>query len=116
MWIHFENHQIGLNTRFENSQMYKELFTLDKNWTPIEQNTVKIQIYSNPIHTATRIQFHIQLAIGLTIHYAQGLTFDCLAFDPSDVTKHDLTYTMLSCICSKNTYIYFPYYQAKISI
>jgi hypothetical protein len=89
--------------------MYKKLFTFDKNWTPIEQNIIKIQIGSNPIHTVTRIQFPIQLAIGLTIHYAKGLSFDCLAFDPSDVTKHDLTYTMLFCICSKkHLYLFFP--------
>ncbi len=35
--------------------MYKELFTLDKNWTPIEQRIVKIQVGSNPTHTTTRI-------------------------------------------------------------
>jgi hypothetical protein len=89
--------------------MYKELFTLDKNWTPIEQRIVKIQVGSNPTHTTTRIQFPIQLTIGCTIHYAQVLTFDCLAFDPSDVTKHELTYTMLSCICSKeHLYLFSP--------
>jgi hypothetical protein len=94
--------------------MYKTFFTLDKNWTPIEQKIVKIQIGSNPTHTSTRIQFPIQLAIGRTIHYAQGLTFDCLACDPSNIAKHDLTYTILSCICSKNTLIFiFPITKQK---
>jgi hypothetical protein len=36
IWIHFQNLQIGYNTRSKNSQMYKEFPTLDKNWTPIE--------------------------------------------------------------------------------
>ncbi len=31
IWIHFQNLQIGLNTKSENSQMYKKFLTFDKN-------------------------------------------------------------------------------------
>jgi hypothetical protein len=44
IWIHFQNPQIGINTRFENSQTYKEFLRLDKNWTPIELKFVEIHI------------------------------------------------------------------------
>jgi hypothetical protein len=43
----------------------------------------------------------IQLVGTHTIHHAQGLTLDRLAFDPTCGTKHGSTYTTLSCICSK---------------
>jgi hypothetical protein len=89
--------------------MYKKFPTLDKNWTPIEQKIVEIQIGSNPIHTITRIQFVAQLVVGHIICCAQSLTFDCLAFDPSSVTKYSFTYTSLSCMCSKEQlYLFSP--------
>jgi hypothetical protein len=53
--------------------------------------------YFYPYHHKNSILF----SINCKIHYAQGLTFDCLAFDPFNVIKHDLTYTMLSCIYLK---------------
>jgi hypothetical protein len=43
----------------------------------------------------------IELIGTRTIHHAQGLTLDRLTFDPTCGTKHGLTYTTLSCICSK---------------
>jgi hypothetical protein len=43
----------------------------------------------------TRIKFLVQLAITRTIHRSQGLSLDELALDPKNVTKHDLTYTIL---------------------
>ncbi len=66
----FQNPQIGINPRFENSQMYKKFSTFDKNWTPIEQKLIEIQIDSNPIHTIIKIQFPIQLVVGHIIHHA----------------------------------------------
>jgi hypothetical protein len=38
-------------------------------------------------------QFPIQLVATCTIHQTQGLTLDYLAFDPTNVYKHGLTYT-----------------------
>jgi len=69
---------------------------LIKKWTPIEQKIIKIQISNNTFHIITEIQFPIQLATTHTIHQTQGLTIDLLAFDPSGVTKHGLTYNILS--------------------
>jgi hypothetical protein len=64
IWMHFQNPQIEINTRFENSQTYKTIFRLDIKWTPIEQKIVEIQIGSNLIHITTKIQFLIQVIIG----------------------------------------------------
>jgi hypothetical protein len=56
---------------------------------------VEIQIGSNPFHVITRIQFPIHLFARCTIHCAQGLILNQLAFNPIGVTKHGLTYTTL---------------------
>jgi len=51
----------------------------------------------------------MQLSTTHTIHHAQGLTFDHLAFDSSGVTKHGLTYITLSRIkCKKKIYLLSP--------
>jgi hypothetical protein len=71
--------------------MYKKFPTNNKNWIPIEQKIVEIQIGSNPIHTITRIQSPIQLVVGHIIHCVQSLTLDRLTFDPFGVTKHSFT-------------------------
>jgi hypothetical protein len=46
------------------------------------------------------------LIVGRTIHCAQGLTLDHLAFHPFNVIKHSLTYTTLFGIHSKE-HLYF---------
>ncbi len=46
------------------------------------------------------------MIVGCTIHCAQGLTLDHLAFHPFNVIKHNLTYTMLFGIHSKE-HLYF---------
>jgi hypothetical protein len=51
----------------------------------------------------------MQLSTTRTIHHAQGLTFDHLAFDSLGVTKHGLTYTTLSRIkCKDILYLLSP--------
>jgi hypothetical protein len=43
------------------------------------------------------------------IHHSQGLALDHLAFDPTNVTKHGLTYIELLKVRSKeNLYLLFP--------
>ncbi len=79
----------------------KKFLGSNKNWTPIQQKSVEIQIGSNPIHIITKVQFSIQWTMGHTIHQAQRLTLEHLIFDPSNVTKHGLTYIPLFCIYSK---------------
>ncbi len=37
LWIHFQNSQIGLNTRMENHHIYEKIPNLDKKWTLIKQ-------------------------------------------------------------------------------
>jgi len=91
----------------KNFHIYKQFPTIDKKCTPIKQKI--IQSSNNPFHIIIGIQFPIQLAITCTIHRAQGLTFDHLAFDPSGITKHGLTYTTLFQVRSKeHIYLLFP--------
>jgi hypothetical protein len=83
----FQNPQIKVNSKQKYAQLYAQFPTIDKKWTPIKQKNVEIQISSNPSHVITRIQFPIQLAARCTIHRAQGLTLDQLAFNSTSVTK-----------------------------
>ncbi len=55
----------------------------------------KIHIRNNHFHIITQIQFFIERVITHIIHQAQCLTLDYLAFDPSGITKHGLTYITL---------------------
>ncbi len=87
----------------KNSHIYKEFPAINKNYTP--RKVIEIQIRNNPSHIMTRIQFSIQLVVGCTIHCAQGLTFERLAFNPFGVPKHGLTYITLFQIPSKK-YVY----------
>ncbi len=77
---------------------------MDTNWIKNCWNTLD----SNPIYKITRTQFLIQLATRHTIHHAESLTLDHLAFDPSSVTKHGLAYTTLSDIHSKEQLYLLP--------
>jgi len=101
IWIKFYNSKIGNKMRNKNLHIYEQFLIINTKWTPIEKKTTEIQINSNPSHITTRIQFPIQLVVARTIHYAQGLTLDHLAFGPTSVTKHGLTYTPLPHICFK---------------
>jgi hypothetical protein len=65
----------------------------------------KIKIGKNKSHIIKKIQFLIQLAIARTIHQSQGLLLDKLAFDPTNVRKHGLSYTALSYIQNKRKII-----------
>jgi hypothetical protein len=62
-------------------------------WTLIEPIPKDIQIDSNSSHIIIRTQFPIQLVATNTIHWTQGLTFDNLVFDATNVYKHGFTYT-----------------------
>ncbi len=109
IWIKFYNPQIGINMRIQYSQTYKYFLALEKNWTLIEWKIAKIQKGNNLFHIIKRIQFSIQLNMGQTIHCAQGLTFDALAFNHHGVTKDELEYTTLLQIhLKKHLYLLFP--------
>jgi hypothetical protein len=101
IWIEFYSSKIGNKTRNKNLQIYKQFLIINSEWTPIEKKITKVQVGSNPSHIITRIQFPIQLVVACAIQCVHGLTLDCLTFDPTSVTKHGLTYTPLSHICSK---------------
>ncbi len=88
IWILFNNPKCGQFTRIKNVHLYEHA-----TWRPIEPIYKDIQIGSNSSHIIARTQFPIQLVATYTVHQTQGLTLDYLAFDPTNVYKHGLTYT-----------------------
>ncbi len=68
---------------------------IDTYWTTIEPIVKEIRIGKTQSYVMTRIQFLVQLAITRTIHRSQGFSLDELVLDPKNVTKHDLTYTIV---------------------
>jgi hypothetical protein len=115
IWILFNNLKSGQLTRIKNAHFYEH--KMYPTWTSIEPISKDIQIGSNSTHIITKIQFPIQLTATCTIHQAQGLTLDHLAFDPNGVYKHGLTYATLSCIKNKeNIYLLQPLQMKKFQI
>ncbi len=115
IWILFNNLKSGQLTRTKNAHFYEH--KIHSTWTPIESIFKYIQIGSNSTHTITRMQFPIQLAATRTIHRAQGLRFNHLAFDPNGVYKHGFTYIIFFCIKNKdNLYLLKPLQMKKFQI
>ena len=86
--------------RFLNSHLYNNL-DVNSTWTAIEPIAKEIMLSKNNRNLLILIQFPIQLAIAQTIHLSQGLSFNDLAFNPSDINKHRLAYTTLSYVRTK---------------
>jgi len=84
----------GQLTKTKNAHLYEH--EIHPTWTLIEPISKDIQIGSNSSHIITIIQFLIQLVTTGTIHWTRGLTLDYLAFDPTNVYKHGLTYITFS--------------------
>jgi ATP-dependent exoDNAse (exonuclease V) alpha subunit len=101
VWIDFGSPRIGVETRLKYRHVYQRHPNIQSNWTPITQKTAGIQIGMNYLHIVSRLQFPIQLATARTIHRAQGLSLDRLAFNPQNVSKHGLSYMALSRVRSK---------------
>jgi hypothetical protein len=99
MWILFFNSKVGSLTREKSVHFYT--IEIEKTWTPIEPLVKEIRAGKSQTYVVTRIQFPIQLAAARTIHRSQGLSLDELAFDPTNVRKHGLTYTALSRVRTK---------------
>jgi hypothetical protein len=106
VWILFLNPKIGMLIGEQSTHLYTN--NIQPNWTPIEPIIKDIRIGKSPSHIITRIQFLIQLAIAKTIHQSQGLSLNILAFDPTNVRKHGLSYIALSCIRIKEGLYLLP--------
>ncbi len=107
IWILFTNPKCGQHTRIKNAHLYEH--EIHPTWTPIKPISKDIQIGSNYFPIITRTQFPIQLVATRTIHQTQGFTLDYLTFDPTNVYKHDLTYTTFFHIKKKeNFYLLQP--------
>jgi hypothetical protein len=95
----------------KNTHLYEH--EIHPTWTPIEPISKDIQIGSNFFHIITRKQFPIQSVVACTIYWAQGLTLDYLTFNPTNVYKHNLSYTTLSHVKKKEIFYLLQPLQMK---
>ena len=92
VWIEFSDEKFGVLAQASMQHLYTP--AIMSRWTPIKRITLHIVLDNK--RNIMRAQFPIQLACARTIHRAQGLTMDRLAFDPKGIRRHGLIYTALS--------------------
>jgi hypothetical protein len=92
IWIMFQICKTGTLTREKYNHYYNNI---ELKWTPIERIIKNIGVGKSQSFIIIKIQFLIQLAIVRTIHHFKGLSLDELVFYPTNVEKHELTYTTL---------------------
>ena len=115
IWIQFKDRRIGHGTRQENLTLYTS--NTPRTWTPIRKISKEIQIGHNMLNIITRTQFPIQPASARTIHRAQGLSMDSLAFEPKKIRTHGLIYTALSRVRDPNNlYILSELHKEQIKV
>ncbi len=107
IWILFNNPKCDRLTRIKNAHSYEH--EIHPTCTPIEPISKDIKVCSSSSHIITRTQFPIQLVVAHTRHWAQGLTLDYLAFDLTNVYKHGLPYTTLSCVKKKKIFTFYNF-------
>jgi hypothetical protein len=74
---------------------------IESKWTPIEPLIKDIRVGKSQSFIITRIQLFVQFVTMRSIHRSQRLSLNELAFDPTNILKHELTYITLSCIKTK---------------
>ncbi|XP_059077054.1 uncharacterized protein LOC131876217 [Cryptomeria japonica] len=94
IWIKFNDSKIGQQQKKKLAHCYVQ--HIDKDWVPILRVAKPIQKILTNTKIVIRKQFPIQIACARTIHRSQGLTMQGLAFDPTGIKQHGLTYTTLS--------------------
>ena len=94
VWVEFVDPIVGKLQREKFHEFYDE--KISPTWTPIFCVINPLSLSKERKQTNVRKQFPIQLACARTIHRAQGLTLDGLAFDPIGIITHGLVYTALS--------------------
>jgi hypothetical protein len=99
----FQKFKIGTLTRERCIHYYNN--NIEWKWTPIKPIIEDIKIDKSQSFILTRIQFPIQFARVRTIHHFQGLSLNELVFYPTNVKKHELTYTTLSHIQTKEKWL-----------
>ena len=94
VWVEFVYPIVGKLQREKFHEFYDEKNS--PTWTPIFCVINPLSLSKERKQTNVRKQFPIQLACARTIHRAQGLTLDRLAFDPGGIRTHGLVYIALS--------------------
>ena len=101
IWIEFVDPNVGKMQREKFHELYNDNFS--PSWTPIFRVAKPLPCARGNTQTTIRKQFPIQLACVRTIHRAQGLTLDRLAFNPINIRAHGLVYTTLSRVKSMDS-------------
>jgi hypothetical protein len=99
----FANPKIGKLAREKSTHLYTKI--IQPNWTHWA-NYQRHKNWQKKSHIVRKIQFPIQLATTRTIHWSQWLLLNELAFDPTNVRKHGLSYIAFSRIWTKKDYTY----------
>ncbi|KAH9323082.1 hypothetical protein KI387_017721, partial [Taxus chinensis] len=115
VWIKFNDPSIGKQQRSKHPQLTTLPAELD--WTPIVRVARPLHRTSLKTPVTIRKQFPVQLCSARTIHRAQGLTLERLAFSPLGVSSHGLAYTALSRVRTiSSLYLLSPLTKKNFSI
>ena len=95
VWIKFNDPNIGYQQKRKYASYYNQYIT--KDWILIIRIAKLIQKIWTSKKITIRKQFPIQLACARTIHRSQWLTMETLAFDPTTIRQHGITYRTISC-------------------
>ena len=92
IWVHFEQHDIGRNTRALSKNKYKS--GIDPSWTPIVPEMRKFPVGRN--NEVSRTQFPLRAASAKTVHRSQGDTVSEIVVDFSGRTQTGIHYVAMS--------------------
>ena len=107
MWIKFPN-KIGTKARRNFQQTLSRLPGIDKRATPIARRNATIYINRNSSLSAKRNHFPLQSANALTVHKAQGGTYDQIVYHYNRFHEQKLVYVALSRATSLEGIIIVP--------
>ena len=97
LWIRFPSNRVGrrLRIRFKPNVTCKQSI-LKFSWTPILQSSMRISVGRSGIIKCRRIHFPIVPACAITIHKAQGASFDSVVIQYNKNQDQQLVYVAMS--------------------
>ena len=115
IWIKFDDLTVGLQTRLQNSSLYKR--DIDASWTPIQPICRQFQVGKSHSSQVMRKQFPLRQSAAKTIHRCQGDTLDQVVVDFSSNRKEAHThYVGLSRVKTLNGLFVLNLYADKVHV
>lgn len=99
LWFSFGNDKIGRLKKLKSKSLYISNPDINPSWVPLKKNVAKIKTSSRLI-TCKRTQFPIVEACAITVHKAQGSTYDVIVYDYKKSHDQQLVYVALSRVTS----------------